>query len=313
MSGRSASRDGYGKALLELSGRDDIVVLDADLGKSTRSSWFRKQFPGRSFSLGIAEQNMVSVAAGFASCGFTPLASTFAIFMERAFEQIRNSVVRPGLPVHFCGSHGGIHTGSDGSSAQSIEDLAIFRSLPLMAVMHPCDERSAHALVIQSCDLDRPSYMRTTRNPSPIVYGDDDRILLGEANILRSGDHVAIMAIGVMVHRALQAAEILARDGVHARVIDVHTLAPLDHSTITRAAHDCGAIVTCEDHHVVGGLGSAVAEAVTTSFPVPVMRVGVKGRFGESGGSDELLDHLGLSVQAIVDAAHSAMNLRSGV
>ena len=311
MSGRSASRDGYGKALLELAERDDIVVLDADLGKSTRSSWFREQYPRRSFSLGIAEQNMVSVAAGIASCGFTPLASTFAIFLERAFEQIRNSVVRPGLPVHFCGSHGGIHTGSDGSSAQSIEDLAIFRSLPQMVVMHPCDERSAHALAMQSCDLDRPSYMRTTRNPSPIIYGDGDRIQLGEANILRSGDDVAIMAMGVMVHRALQAAEILARDGVHARVIDVHTLAPLNITTITSAAHECGAIVTCEDHHVVGGLGSAVAEAVTTSSPVPVMRVGVGDRFGESGGSDELLDHLGLSIGAIVDAAHSAMNLRS--
>ncbi len=312
MSGRSASRDGYGKALLELAGRDEIVVLDADLGKSTRSSWFSDHHPERSFSLGIAEQNMVSVAAGLASCGFMPFASTFAIFLERAFEQIRNSVVRPGLPVHFCGSHGGIHTGSDGSSAQSIEDIAIFRSLPRLTVTHPCDERSAHALVIQSCELDRPSYMRTTRNPSPVIYSDGDSVLLGQANILRPGNDVAIMAMGVMVHRAIEAAEILAKEGVQARVIDVHTLAPLDVTTITSAALECGAIVTCEDHHVVGGLGSAVAEAVTTSFPVPVMRVGVGDRFGESGPSDDLLDHLGLSIEAIVGAAHSAMNLRSG-
>ena len=177
-----------------------------------------------------------------------------------------------------------------------------------MAVMHPCDERSAHALAIQSCDLDRPSYMRTARNPSPIIYGDADRIQLGEANILQSGNDVAIMAMGVMVHRALQAAEILARDGVHARVIDVHTLAPLDIMTITSAAHECGAIVTCEDHHVVGGLGSAVAEAVTTSSPVPVMRVGVGDRFGESGQPDEMLNLLGISSNHIENAVKKAQS-----
>ena len=209
-----ASRDGYGKGLLRIAGDPRVVVLEADLGKSTKSCHFREQYPDRTVSLGIAEQNMMLVAAGMASSGKIPFASTFAIFTERAFEQVRNGIARPGLPVHICGSHGGIHTGSDGSSAQSIEDLAIYRTIPKMTVIHPCDDISAEELTSQLIDLNGPSYMRTVRNKVSRMYEDGSTLRIGKGSVLREGGDVAIISCGVMVSIADSAAETLANEGI---------------------------------------------------------------------------------------------------
>jgi transketolase len=309
MSRMAATRDGYGKALLELADNDKVVVLEADLGKSTKSLHFRKAHPERTISCGIGEQNMLLVAAGMASSGYIPFASTFAIFTERAFEQMRNGVARPNLAVHVCGSHGGTHTGTDGSSAQSIEDLAIYRTLPNVTVLHPCDDVSTRLLTKQLADSDSPSYMRTARNKTPVLYDDVDprTIQIGKGIELRDGADVAIIACGVLVSEALKAADALSEQGVQATVIDMHTIKPLDTQMVDRVAERCGAIVTAEDHSVIGGLGGAVAEHLSTSSCTPLERVGVNDRFGESGQADEMLELMELSAPHIVKAAQRAM------
>ena len=309
-SGGGASRDGYGAALLEMLDDDKVVVLEADLGKSTKSCLFRAEKPSHTVSLGIAEQNMMLVAAGMSTSGYVPFASTFAIFTERGFEQVRNGIARPNIVVHLCGSHGGIHTGTDGSSAQSIEDLAIYRTLPNMAVIHPCDDISAKALTLALRNYGQPSYMRTARNKVPRSYTDDssNELRIGKGHVHRSGDDVAIIACGVMVNEALEAAKILAESGIEATVVDMHTIKPLDTNLITELAKRCGALVTAEDHSIIGGLGGAVAECLVSSHPVPLERIGVQDRFGESGGSDELLEMLGMKAKNIVEAAKHAIS-----
>ena len=309
MTRMAATRDGYGQALLELADNDKVVVLEADLGKSTKSLHFRKAHPERTISCGIGEQNMLLVAAGMASSGYIPFASTFAIFTERAFEQMRNGVARPNLAVHVCGSHGGTHTGTDGSSAQSIEDLAIYRTLPNVTVLHPCDDVSTRLLTKQLADSDSPSYMRTARNKTPVLYDDVDpsTIQIGKGIELRDGADVAIIACGVLVSEALKAADALSEQGVQATVIDMHTIKPLDTQLVDRVAERCGAIVTAEDHSVIGGLGGAVAEHLSTSSCTPLERVGVNDRFGESGQADEMLELMELSAPHIVKAAQRAM------
>lgn len=302
-----ASRDGYGAALLDIAHDERVVVLEADLGKSTKSCLFRAEHPERTVSLGIAEQNMMLVAAGLASCGKVPFASTFAIFSERAFEQVRNGIARPGLVVHICGSHGGIHTGTDGSSAQSIEDLALYRTIPGMTVMHPCDDLSARHLTDALLNHNRPSYTRTARNKTPRMYDESTvkDLDIGKGSVLRQGSEVAIIAIGVMVHKAMEAAEILASEGIQATVIDMHTLKPLDTELLDKLATECSGIITVEDHSVIAGLGSAVAEHLSQTNPTRIKMLGVKDHFGESGGSEELLELVGLTSQAIVEAAQS--------
>lgn len=309
MSRMAATRDGYGQALLELADNDKVVVLEADLGKSTKSLHFRKAHPERTISCGIGEQNMLLVAAGMASSGYIPFASTFAIFTERAFEQMRNGVARPNLAVHVCGSHGGTHTGTDGSSAQSIEDLAIYRTLPNVTVLHPCDDVSTRLLTKQLADSDSPSYMRTARNKTPVLYDDVDpaMIQIGKGIELRDGADVAIIACGVLVSEALKAADALSEQGVQATVIDMHTIKPLDTDLVDRVAERCGTIVTAEDHSVIGGLGGAVAEHLSASSCTPLERVGVNDRFGESGQADEMLELMELSAPHIVKAAQRAM------
>lgn len=299
-----ASRDGYGAALLELANDPRVVVLEADLGKSTKSCHFRAEHPERTVSLGIAEQNMVSVAAGLASCGKVPFASTFAIFSERAFEQVRNGVARPGLVAHLCGSHGGIHTGTDGSSAQSIEDLAIYRTIPGMTVMHPCDDLSAKALTMQLLNHKSPSYTRTARNKTPRMYDEDTikELKIGKASMLREGEDIAIIACGVMVHKAVTAANNLSKEGIHAYVVDMHTIKPLDAELINQLASTCKGIVTVEDHSIIGGLGSSISEYLSTTNPTKITMIGVEDRFGESGGSEELLELVGLTVERIEEA-----------
>lgn len=308
MSRMAATRDGYGDALLALAGNPKVVVLEADLGKSTKSLHFRKAHPERTVSCGIGEQNMLLIGAGLASSGYIPFASTFAIFTERAFEQMRNGVARPNLAVHLCGSHGGTHTGTDGSSAQSIEDLAIYRTLPNVVVMHPCDDVSTKALTMQLPELGGPSYMRTARNKTPVLYdGRESEIKIGKGMVVKEGTDVAIIACGVLVHEAMVAAESLESQGVSATVVDMHTLKPLDTELIDNLAKTCGAIVTAEDHSIIGGLGGAVAEHLITTNPIPMERIGVKDRFGESAGSEEMLEMMELKSHHISDAAKKAI------
>lgn len=308
MTNMAATRDGYGQALLELATNPRVVVLEADLGKSTKSLHFRKEHPERTVSCGIGEQNMLLVGAGLAASGYIPFASTFAIFTERAFEQMRNGVARPNLAVHVCGSHGGTHTGTDGSSAQSIEDLAIYRTLPNVIVMHPSDIVSTKLLTMQLAESNSPSYTRTARNKTPVLYeGREDEIKIGKGVVLKEGHDVAIVACGVMVSQSLDAAEALAAKGISAAVVDMHTLKPLDGELIDRLVSTCGALVTAEDHNVIGGLGGAVAEHVTANAYAPLERVGVQDRFGESGQADEMLDVMQISSPYIVDAAMRAI------
>ncbi len=312
MSEMAATRDGYGQALLELADNPKVVVLEADLGKSTKSLHFKNKYPDRTISCGIGEQNMVLTAAGLASSGYIPFASTFAIFTERAFEQMRNGVARPNLAVHLCGSHGGTHTGTDGSSAQSIEDLAIFRTLPNVVVMHPSDYVSTLELTKQLPELNKPSYMRTARNKTPVMYrGRESEIVIGKGITLRKGTDVAIIACGVLVSESIKAAEQLAEKGINATVVDMHTLKPLDGDLIDSLASQCGAIVTAEDHNVIGGLGGAVAEHLVTNKYAPLEMVGVADRFGESGQSDEMLEVMKINAKYIEQAAQRAIVRKS--
>ena len=308
----AASRDGYGDGLLEISNDRHVIVLEADLGKSTKSLHFRKANPERTVSCGIGEQNMMLIAAGLASCGYKPFASTFAIFTERAFEQVRNGIARPNLPVHICGSHGGSHTGTDGSSAQSIEDLAIYRSLPNMTVMHPCDDVSASVLTQQCLELSGPSYMRTARNKTPVIHAERKAELqIGKGVLLKQGSDVALIACGVLVSKSLEAAAELENAGISACVIDMHTIKPLDTKLLDDIVIDTGCVVTAEDHSIIGGLGGAVAEHLSSSTPVPLERVGVKDRFGESGQAEEMLDLLNINTADIVEAAKRAIERKN--
>ena len=305
-----ASRDGYGSGLLRIAEDPRVVVIEADLGKSTKSCHFRTKYPSKSFSMGIAEQNMMLVAAGMAASGKIPFASTFAIFTERAFEQVRNGIARPGLTVHICGSHGGIHTGTDGSSAQSIEDLAIYRTIPGMAVLHPCDDLSAEELTVQLLNHDGPTYMRTARNKISRIYNHDSvrELKIGQGSVVRSGSDVCIIACGVMVSQALIAAGELADSGINATVIDMHTLKPLDTGLVDLMAMSCGCFVTAEDHSVIGGLGGAVAEHLSTGITVPLEMIGVRDEFGQSGGSSELMSRMGLTSEDIKNSALKAIS-----
>ncbi len=305
-----ASRDGYGKGLLRLASDPRVVVLEADLGKSTKSCHFRTEFPDRTFSMGIAEQNMMLVAAGMASSGKIPFASTFAIFTERAFEQVRNGIARPEITVHICGSHGGIHTGTDGSSAQSIEDLAIYRTIPGMAVITPSDDLSAEELTVQLVDHDGATYMRTARNKTPRIYNEESvaQLRIGKGSLIKNGEDVCIISCGVMVIEALNAAEILAAEGISASVVDMHTLKPLDSKLIQKQIESCGCLVTAEDHSVIGGLGGAVSEYLATNVSAPLEMVGVRDTFGQSGSTSDLMRTMGLTVDDIVQAARRSIS-----
>ena len=312
MTRMAATRDGYGEALVELGNNPKVVVLEADLGKSTKSLHYRKKYPDRTVSCGIGEQNMLLIGAGLASSGFIPFASTFAIFTERAFEQMRNGIARTNLPVHLCGSHGGTHTGTDGSSAQSIEDLAIYRTLPNVVVMHPCDDVSTKELTMQLPELGQPSYMRTARNKTPVLYdGRAGDIKIGKGIVLREGNDAAIIACGVLVHESLKAAEELKNMGINVTVVDMHTIKPLDTDLIGKLAEKCGAIVTAEDHSVIGGLGGAVSEYIVSANPIPVEKIGVDDRFGESAEADEMLEMMGLKSSNIVDSVQKAISRKS--
>lgn len=306
------TRDGYGKGLLKQGKLNkNIVVLNADLTDSTRSEWFVKEFPERSFSIGIAEQDMICTAAGLASSGKIPFANTFAIFSERAFEQIRNNVARPNLNVKIIGSHGGIFTGEDGSSAQSIEDFAIYRALPNMAVLCPSDAIEAENLVEEMVKHKGPCYMRLTRVGIPLIFEEKQKFEIGKGIVLKEGKDIAIIACGPLVNEALKAYEELKKENINVKVISMSTIKPLDKALIIKSAKETKAIVTAEDHNVLGGLGSAVAEVVAENFPVPMEFIGVKDVFGESGKPYELYEKYGLSFPYIIKAVKKVLKRKS--
>ncbi|MFO7941297.1 MAG: transketolase family protein [Bacillota bacterium] len=305
-----ATRDAYGRALVKLGEeRDDVVVLDADLSGSTRTKKFAEKYPDRFFNAGVAEQNLINMAAGLALAGKVPFASTFAIFATgRAWEQIRNTVAYPRLPVRIVATHAGLTVGEDGASHQALEDIALMRAIPGMKVIVPADGKEAEAAVRATVDLDGPVYVRLGRAKVPTVT--DGNFELGRGTTLSNGDEVAIIASGIMVSAALEASRRLRDRGVGCRVVNMSTIKPLDEDLIVRAARDCGAVVTAEEHNILGGLGGAVAELLSERCPVPVIRVGVRDVFGQSGSPDELLQYYGLMPQDIEAACREAMELR---
>jgi len=307
-----ATRTAYGKALVELGAKDGrIVVLDADLSKSTKTAEFAKAYPERFFNMGIAEQNLLGTAAGLATAGKIPFASTFAVFATgRAFEQIRNSIAYPKLNVKIAATHAGITVGEDGASHQAIEDVALMRSLPNMTVIVPADAVETRQAVFAAAEYEGPVYLRMGRLDLPVLFDSSYRFEIGKANVLREGCDVAIVANGVMVAKALDAAAELEKRGIQAAVVNCATVKPLDEETILRLAQETKAIVTAEEHNIIGGLGSAVAECVTENFPVPVIRVGLRDTFGESGRPEELLKKYGLTAEDIVKAALKAMAMK---
>lgn len=309
---KTATREAYGAFLEEIGAENEsIVVLDADLSKSTMTNGFAKKYPDRFFDMGIAEQNLLGVAAGLAAAGKTAVASTFAVFAAgRAFEIIRNSICYPKLNVKVCATHAGLTVGEDGASHQAVEDLALMRALPNMTVINPADGVSAKKLLREAMALDGPAYVRLGRAKVTDIYEDESRVTLGKANRLKKGEDVAILATGIMVDVALLAREELLTRGIEAQVIDVHTLKPLDTEAVVAAARETGVLVTAEEHSVIGGLGSAVAEVLSENCPVPLKRVGIQDVFGESGKPDELLVKYGLTPQAIVQAALDAMAMK---
>lgn len=304
-----ATRDAYGEALAALGAENPrVVALDADLSGSTRSAEFGKRFPDRFFNVGIAEANMVGMAAGLALTGKIPFASTFAIFgAGRAYDQVRNAICYPNLNVKIAVSHAGLTLGEDGASHQMIEDIALMRVLPNMTVLVPADAVEAKLMVKAAAEHVGPVYLRFGRPAVPVVFDDSYKFEIGKAPVLRDGGDVAIFACGIMVSEALAAAETLAAEGIAARVINVSSIKPLDVETIVAAARDCGCAVTAEEHNVLAGMGGAVAEVLAEHHPVPLLRVGVKDTFGESGTPRQLMEKYGLTANDVAAAARAAV------
>ncbi len=307
-----ATREGYGKTLVELAETHDFVVLDADLAEATKTCYFAKAYPNRFFDCGIAEANMIGIAAGLAASGKTVVASSFAMFAAgRAFEQIRNSVGYPHLNVKICATHAGITVGEDGATHQCLEDLALMRTIPGMTVINPADAREGAAALRAALEMNGPCYIRFGRYAVPVLSDAEEFAFeIGKGQTLRDGEDVTIIATGIMVSTSLEAARILDEKGIHARVLNIHTIKPLDAELIIKAAAETGAIVTAEEHNIIGGLGSAVAECVAESCPVPVLRVGVKDEFGRSGKVPPLLKLYGLDADAIVEKVETVLKLK---
>lgn len=311
MKEKIATRESYGLALAELGEKYDFVVLDADLAAATKTGVFKKKFPERFFNCGIAEGNMMSVAAGLAAAGKIPFASSFAMFAAgRAFEQIRNCIGYPHLNVKIGATHAGVTVGEDGATHQCNEDIALMRTIPGMMILNPSDAVEAYRCVEAALLHQGPVYMRFGRYAVPTLHEDNYTFVPGKGEILRDGTDITLVATGYMVHLALEAAEILKADGVSARVVNIHTIKPLDNELIARCAAETGVIVTAEEHSIIGGLGSAVTEAVAETCPVPVLRVGVKDVYGRSGKVPELLSMFGLTTENIARTAKQALALK---
>ncbi len=302
MSDRIPMRDGYGKALLELCKKNEnVMVLDADVAKSTRTVWIRDQYPEHFMDMGIAEQDMVGTAAGLALGGMIPFCSTYGVFLAgRAWDQIRTTVCYNHLNVKLGGAHAGISVGPDGATHQALEDVAITRVLPNMTVIVPCDAEETRKATLAMAEWNGPCYVRFGREAVPVVTEESSPFEIGKANTLREGSDVTIIANGAMVYEALQAAEMLEKEGVSARVVNMHTIKPLDSNCILEVVQETGCIVTAEEHQISGGLGSAVAECLAKNCPAPLEMVAVEDTFGESGQPQELMDKYGLNADTIV-------------
>ena len=308
MADKSATRESYGKALAELGEKYDIVVLDADLSKSTKTETFKKKFPERFINCGIAEANMMSVAAGLATTGKIVFASTFAMFAAgRAFEQIRNSIGYPHLNVKIGATHAGISVGEDGATHQCNEDIGLMRTIPGMVILNPADDTEARKCVEAAVKYDGPVYLRFGRLGVPVMYDEDYKFEIGKGNVLSDGKDVTIVATGLMVSEAMKAKDMLAEEGISARVINICTIKPIDTELLCKASKETGAIVTAEEHSIYGGLGSAVCEAVCETAPCPVVRVGVMDTYGSSGPAKEVLEYYGLTAKNIAENAKKAI------
>jgi len=306
MTNMKSPRIAYGEALVELGEKNELVVaLDADLAHATQTALFGERFKDRFFNLGIAEQNMMGVAAGLSLCGFIPFASTFAIFgAGRAFEQIRNSICYPKLNVKIAVTHGGVTVGEDGASHQAIEDISLMRSLPNMTVIVPCDAIETKKAVFAAADIEGPVYIRIARPVAPIITKEEDNFEIGKAKVLKEGKDISIFATGLMVAKALEAAATLGDRGIDATVINIHTIKPLDEELILKEVAKTGKVVTVEEHTILGGLGSAVAEVlVEKGMKAKMKRIGIEDTFGQSGDPEQLLEHYGLSARNIVKVA----------
>ena len=307
-----ATREAYGNALAEFGGDERILVLDADLSKSTKTECFKKKYPERFINMGIAEANMISTAAGLATCGKIVFASSFAMFAAgRAFEQVRNSVCYPNLNVKVCATHAGVSVGEDGATHQALEDVAIMRALPNMTVISPCDAVETRAAIKAAIDNYGPFYVRLGRLAvEEINDADTYKFELGKGVTLKEGTDVTLIATGLMVGEALKAQKILAEENISARVINIHTIKPIDKDMIIKAAKETGALVSCEEHNVIGGLGSAVAEVLCGNFPAPLVRIGTQDVFGKSGVPKLLLEEYHLTAKDITEAAKKSMALK---
>src|SRR3989338_6938492 len=311
MTEAKATREGYGDALAEIAKKNkNVVALDADLNDSTRSDYIKKIDPSRFISIGIAEQDMIGTAAGLPVSGKIPFASTFSIFSERAFEFVRNIISRNKLNVKIAGSHAGIFTGEDGKSAQAIEDIAIYRALPNMVVIQPCDyietKKAVHALA----SYEGPSFMRLLRNPLPIIHDENYKFEIGKGEILRKGNDAVIFATGTMVHESLKAAEELKKENIDIYVANIHTIKPIDKNLIINLAKKTNCVITAEDHNIIGGLGSAVAEVLSENCPCLLKRIGMQDKYGESGKPDELYEKYGLNAKSIVNVVKKKKKLK---
>lgn len=307
-----SNREAYGRALVALGEKNpSIVVLEADLGMSTQTYMFGERFPDRYFEIGIAEGNMMGVAAGLAAAGKIPFASTFCVFASmRACEQVRNSICYPRQNVKIVATNAGIEIGADGVTHQAIEDIAIMRALPGMMVVAPSDPILTAKIISLAAEYDGPVYVRIGRQPTPTLYPASLHVELGKAIVARDGSDVTLVAVGNMMDCSLKAADILAGEGVQARVLDMHTIKPIDEAALVKAARETGCLVTAEDHSIVGGLGGAVAEVLSCQLPVPLVRIGLQDIFAQSGGPDELLEYYGLTAAKIADAARQAIKRR---
>ena len=312
MADKKATRVSYGEALANLGDKYDIIVMDADLSKSTKTETFQKKFPERFINTGIAEGNMLSTAAGIAATGKTVFASSFAMFAAgRAFEQVRNSIGYPGLNVKIGATHAGISVGEDGATHQCLEDIGIMRTIPGMVIINPADDVEAQAAVEAAILHDGPVYLRFGRLAVPTVFDKETyRFELGKGIELAEGTDASIIATGLMVPEALEAKKLLAEEGINARVINIHTIKPIDRDIIIKASKETGAIVTAEEHNVIGGLGSAVAEVLCESAPAPMRRIGTQDVFGQSGKPAALLEYYGLTAKDIANAVKEVMQLK---
>lgn len=299
-----ATRQSYGEALKELGKENNkVVVLDADLSTATKTELFAREFPNRFFDIGIAEQDMISTAAGFAACGKIPYASTFAVFAAgRAYDQIRNSVCYPKLNVKICATHAGITVGEDGASHQMIEDIAMMRTMPNLQVFSPSDDIQTKYIIKEISKIDGPCYVRLSRLGTPVIYNENETFEIGKAKQIGEGTDATIFATGVCVSEALKAKEDLEKQGINVRVVDVFSIKPLDKELIVKCAKETDKIITVEDHSVVGGLGSAICEVLSEEYPTKVTRLGINDSFGKSGKAEELMKYFGIDAESIIKA-----------